>query len=421
MLVADPTNTPPRSGAPTRSARRSAVLGPLPTSADVVIVGGGCAGLATALTIGETPGDHDVVVIEGRRDADTRSWCSWEDGSDPVPEARSASWIRWEVRTDRGSSVGSDPAHPYTLVRAADRRRAVERRLAERGAVRIVDGTPVRTVGPGPEGLRVVTACGTVDAPTVLDARGPRCPTAPTVGRVLLHQRFVGQWIRADRPVFDHRTVTLMDFTGQPDDGPVHFVYVLPVSPTEALVESTLFTPDGRDPLDHRDAIATYVGRRWGLPAGSWTVTEEERGCIPMTDLPPETDSDGWAGAAVQGTTRPSTGYGFARTNRHAVSVAAHLLAGSPVPAFTDRARTRFLDAVFLRFLRDRPGRAPEAFRRLMALPGPLVVRFLSERSSVLDDLRVVLALQKAPFLAALVRTGLDAVARHRRDRRSRR
>jgi lycopene beta-cyclase len=266
-------------------------------------------------------------------------------------------------------------------------------------------------VTDGPD-VSVHSALGTVRAASVLDARGPRCPEHVGAGRVLLHQRFVGHWITADRPVFDTTTATLMDFGGQAASGPVRFVYVLPISPTEALVESTLFTPDAADPFDHEEHVARYVERRWGLRPDEWRVVDSERGCIPMTDVPVRPGARWSAAEAVVGTTRPSSGYGFARSNRHSAVVAQHLAAGTPVPPFVDGWRTRFLDAVFLRFLRDRPEQAPEAFRRLFALPGPLVVRFLTERSTPADDLRIVLALQKPPFLAALGRTVVDAVTR---------
>lgn len=388
----------------------------LPAAVDVAVVGGGCSGIATAVRLAALPGQRDVLVLEGRGGDDPRSWCSWDDGTDPLPEARSAAWDRWEVRSDRGVSTGTDPEHPYVLVRAADRRAAAEARLGADGPVRIVRGAPVSAVTPvdADAGVLVRSAAGTVRAGTVLDARGPRCPGHVAPGRVLLHQRFVGQWITTSTAVFDPSTVTLMDFVGQRQDGRVAFVYVLPVSTTSALVESTVFTRDEADPFDHRTAIAEYVRDRWGLDGAAWSVVEEESGCIPMTDAPPErltapslaapvAPRTAVSTVVVVGTTRPSSGYGFARSNRHSATVARALADGTVVPPFRDGRRTAFLDAVFLRFLRDRPGDAPEAFRRLFGLPGPLVVRFLSERSSLLDDLRIVFALPKVPFLAALV------------------
>lgn len=397
---------------------------------DVAIIGGGCSGLATAARLAEAPGRPSVLVLEGRTGRDPRSWCSWDDGGDPLPEARSASWTQWEVRTDDGVSLGVDPAHPYVLVRAEDRRAAAQRRLDAAGNVRLVAGSPVSRVTGDGQALVVGTNGAPVRAATVLDARGPRCPETVPHGNVLLHQRFVGRWVTTTRPVFDPRTVTLMDFSGSDQSSAVRFVYVLPVSETSALVESTAFTPDAADPFDHRAAVDEYLRRRWGLAADEWRVDDEEVGCIPMTDVAPErlagADDPRWhpAGdaltAAIVGTTRPSSGYGFARSNRHSAVVARHLADGTPVPAFVDRRRTCLLDAVFLRFLRDRPDGAAEAFRRLFALPGPLVVRFMSERSTLADDVRIVLALQKRPFLAALLRTVAEGLVRVRSARRGR-
>lgn len=391
----------------------------LPTAVDIAIVGAGCSGLATAVRLAGQLAQPTVLVLEGRGTPDPRSWCSWDDSSDPLPEGRSASWDRWEVRTDRGTSIGSDPDHPYVLVRAADRRAAAERRL-QGTSITVIDGTPVHNVTAAGDDALIHTPNGTVRAETVLDARGPRCPEHVEPGRVLLHQRFIGQWITTTRPVFDTTTVTLMDFTDQEAGGAVRFIYVLPTSPTVALVESTLFTANGDAPFDHLAHIADYVQRRWGLSTDEWQGGEEEAGCIPMTDAPPahltgRTFTQ--MPSAVIGTTRPSSGYGFARSNRHSIVLAHRLAGGEPVPEFQDRARTRFLDAVFLRFLRDRSDHAAEAFRRLLALDGPLVVRFMTERSTLLDDLRIVLALQKRLFLSALACTISDALRRRRHGR----
>jgi lycopene beta-cyclase len=330
---------------------------------------------------------------------DPRTWCYWDVGAALLPEAVSASWTRWEIRTPAGSAVGEDPGHPYRMVRARDYRAAARGRMERSGRVRLQEG--VRVEQP----LRA----GDLTA-RVIDARGAGAPAPLRPGRVRLQQRFLGQWIRAARPVFDPSTATLMDFPEQERGRGVRFVYVLPVSSTSALVEATVFSAGAHDRPPSREQIREYVRERWGLADDEWTVEEEEAGSIPMTDQPAVGSHAAFGMRA--GIARPSTGYAFTRIQLAARDAAIAVAAGGPLPVPRDPWRTRALDAVFLRFLRDQPHRAPEAFLHMFAgLPGPLTVRFLTERSTPIDELRLILALPKAPFLRAAATTLAERLA----------
>ena len=75
------------------------------------------------------------------------------------------------------------------------------------------------------------------DEPSLtFDSRPPRA------SRNAMLQHFLGQEIQVDKPVFDPSTAILMDFRVDQSKG-MHFIYLLPYSPTEALVESTLLAP----------------------------------------------------------------------------------------------------------------------------------------------------------------------------------
>ena len=355
-----------------------------------VVVGGGCAGLA--LGVAAAARGLPLLVLEARTgDEDERTWCAWDTGEALLPEAASRSWDRWEVRTPTATATASDPAHPYRMVRATDYRAAARRRLA---------GSPVQVL----EGVRASAADPAPGLPPVVDARGvPRGGRVPP-GRLRLEQRFLGQWIRTVRPVFDVRVATLMDFAQSTADE-VRFAYVLPVEPDLALVEHTVFARPGAGGIRFRDAIAAYVADRWGLLPDEWSVEGEEAGSIPMTDERPPGDGFGLRG----GVARPSTGYAYLRIQRAARSAADALATGDRPAPLRDPLRTRLLDAVFLRFLRDRPDLAPAVFVRMFAaLPGDLVVRFLTERSGALDDLRLILALPKRPFLRAALTAAVE-------------
>ncbi|MFD1720611.1 lycopene cyclase family protein [Amnibacterium endophyticum] len=370
-------------------------------AATTVVVGGGCAGLALGVALAER-GVPVVVADERPPGRDGRTWCHWDTGESLLPEASTRAWDRWEVRAGGAAVVAADPAHPYRLVRAHDYRAAAAARLAAASAGALRTGVRVEDV---PEHLRH-------GDPLVVDARGP-LPAAPVPpGRTVLHQRFVGRWVRTARPVFDDGVVTLMDFDRTAPGEDVRFFYVLPVAPDLALVECTVFARDRRRPLGLRDRVDAYVHERWGLEAGEWTVEGEEAGSIPMTDAPPPPQVDGAPLFGVRaGLTRPSSGYAYTRIQRAARDAAAAIARGEAPATPRDRPRTRLLDAVFLRFLRDRPELAGDVFVAMFAkLPGPLTVRFLTERSSPVDDLRMVLALPKVPFLRAAAATARERV-----------
>ncbi|WP_157071382.1 lycopene cyclase family protein [Curtobacterium ammoniigenes] len=374
--------------------------------ADVVIIGGGCAGLACAVAIAEQAPDRSTVVIDAlRADRDERTWCFWDDGSNPAPEAVRTSWTRWEIRTADRAVSAQDAAHPYRMVSASAYRQAMRRRAEGTGAVRVLSDTSVRSVWDAGARTAVEAGGAVIEAPCVLDARGADFRQPPENGRVVLYQRFVGQWISTTRPVFDPSTVTLMDFRESSSEDQVEFMYVLPISATHALVESTIFALERRRPHAFREDIAHYLQKRWALGPDEWEVTGEEAGCIPMTDAPAMHEALAFSIGVRGGSTRPSTGYAVARIWRNAHSVATAVRRGRTVPLMRDSARTRTLDAVFLRFLRDEPAAAPDAFARMFGgVPGPAVVRFLSERSSVIDELRIIFALPKRPFLRAAAR-----------------
>lgn len=82
----------------------------------------------------------------------------------------------------------------------------------------------------------------------------------------VLQQHFLGWFITTENPVFDADTATYMDFS-VPQKGNTRFMYVLPTSPTEALVEYTLFSEE-RLPMEaYETAIADYTQRAFDVLA----------------------------------------------------------------------------------------------------------------------------------------------------------
>lgn len=132
----------------------------------------------------------------------------------------------------------------------------------------------------------------------------------------------------------------------------------------------------------------------------------EERGYIPMTDysFPRRIGERSYSIGMLGGETRPSTGYTFLRIQRYCRVLAEALAADREPPYRVDSRRFETLDAIFLRFMRRHPERCPDIYARMFGRVSPgALIRFLTERSTPLEDLRLVLALPKAPFLKIAV------------------
>ena len=331
-----------------------------------------------------------MLLVDPRTRWDNdRTWCFWVPPDDPLLAFAAYRWDRWSVSTGGKTVVRSAPGEVYAQV-AGDRvyRDALEA-IAACPRVQLRTGR-VRAATASETGVNVELDDLWVSGGTFVDTRPPRMASPPARGERRLLQHFVGWHVRTERACFDPGVVSLMEF--EPSDA-VHFTYVLPYSPHEALVEDTWFSEEVHPPATYADALTAWLTPR----AGRWEVLRTEQGVLPMTTerFDPHPSAREWRVGLAGGAARPATGYAFVATRHMAQAVADRLLTGSTTSLTPLRSeRTELLDGVFLEWMHSAPERAPEAFFRLFDKVDPgALVRFLSNRSSLTDDLRVVAGL----------------------------
>ncbi len=393
------------------------------TMYDYVILGAGCAGLSTCLALLEAGVTGPISVIDARIDyRDDRTWCFWDVEPTPFTHLARASWDTWRVAESgsTGTVIHSETAYvslaatdfyTYTLD-AISRYPNVELRLGERV------GDPVEDLSVDPGGHAMInTSQGPVRSRQLVDSRG-FSPASEEIAlaratATWVPQQFLGLHIRAARPVFAPDECTLMDFDVDQSQG-LRFMYVLPTSDSEALIEDvymseTLLAADG-----YRREIETYLVDFFGLNPDEYEVLGEERGYIPMTDhnFRSTVSSHITALGVAGGATRASTGYTFLGIQRSVAKYVHRMVHGSAPAA---EPKCSLLDAIFLRFLADNPGRAPRVFGLLFGrVNTDSLVRFLTERSTFADHARLIIALPKLPFLATAARVFAQRLTRHR-------
>lgn len=189
----------------------------------------------------------------------------------------------------------------------------------------------------------------------------------------------------------------------------MNFVYVLPFSPYEALVEITLFSGALLTEEAYDKALRVYIHEHLGNP--SYQIIEVEQGKIPMTDQPfprfpaPFHMTIGTKGGRV----KPSTGYAFWRTQQDSQAIVESLITyGDPTHIPAERKRAQVFDSLMLQVMDKNGGRMAEIFTAMFKKNAiQRIFRFLDEESGLTDELGIIGSVSPGPFLKALLQTGI--------------
>lgn len=370
-----------------------------------IILGAGAAGLSLCYHLLER-GIRDPILILDRKASftDDRTWCFWNVRPTPFTDLAAHCWRRWDVVDAAGHATAQiSSAVGYVCLRGIDFYTSVLE------TIRRHDNVTLRLDSSGEDcrsfSDRSIVRVGhtNYEAEYLFDSRPRPAPD----GGVGLTQRFFGQFVKTKAPCFDTSCCTLMDFRAPQERG-LHFFYVLPFSPTEALIENTYIQDTATaasKPPQHREEIAAYLATQRGV--ADYDVTCEEAGMIPMTAYPfPKREGRMFFIGTAGGCTKPSSGYTFLRIQEQCRQIAAAAVRGT-LSTFREQlapARYRFFDTVFLQALRAQPGAFPGHFGRLFErVPPEALTAFLSETGTWHSDLQILRSLPLGPFLKAAI------------------
>jgi lycopene beta-cyclase len=218
-----------------------------------------------------------------------------------------------------------------------------------------------------------------------------------------LHQHFIGWFIKSKESVFDSECATFMDFSVE-QKGNTRFMYVLPFSPNEALIEYTLFSQDLLDKSEYENEIKFYIEN---LGITEFEIVEKERGNIPMTCYPfwkHNTKNIVNIGSAG-GWTKASTGFTFKNTTKKSKALVSFLKTEKDFTAFHSKDKFWFYDLLLLDILHRRNELGSVIFSTLFQkVKSILIFKFLDEETSFLEDIQVLWKCPKGIFIEALFR-----------------
>ena len=183
------------------------------------------------------------------------------------------------------------------------------------------------------------------------------------------------------------------------------FMYVLPINKKKALVEYTVFSKYLLDKRVYDDSINAYLALHY--PNQSYTILHEEYGAIPMTqnNFTSEQASGIIYIGTLGGAVKASTGFAFKSIQEQTQKIAISLSKKEQPNAVLNRTRHYFYDAVLLDILYNDKMSGAEIFSRIFSKnKAATVFRFLSNTSSIIDDIKIMITLPTRLFLLTAVR-----------------
>lgn len=376
---------------------------------DLIILGGGCAGLSLATNLICSKSKLSVLILEQRISyVNDRTWCYFSDNTSPRSDIQHR-WPYMRVASDDANVVIDCSSHPYEMVNAERFYNNAQAVIENSASVKLKLGVTVH------EGLEkhcalwsVSSDIGVFKSRYIVDTRPARQPRRDGAK---LWQSFYGAEIECETGEFNVLCGDLMDFSAAVACGSrrvlpkaVCFVYVLPTSHRKALIEFTAFGPDPLLPKDLDQLLQQAITHR--LSGSAYTVLRQEHGVLPMgiKSTKSHNDPSHISAGLTAGAARASSGYAFTRIQRWALCCAQSLTAGDgPVKHVQDSFVQKFMDSLFLKLVRLRPDLAPYLFVSLFSgTDTQSMIRFLSDRALLTDHVRVIASLLPGPLFKAL-------------------
>ncbi|NBF41838.1 MAG: Lycopene cyclase [Spirochaetes bacterium] len=374
---------------------------------DFIMAGGGAAGLSLAYNLTHSPlRDKRILIVDlDQKQNNDRTWCFWTADEPPYPEIISRSWPAFNFHGEGFESRLELSPYAYYMIRGIDFYRHTRSVLDALPNVDFLTAT-VDEVRDGHDRAEVRVGDNVYTADWVFDSLF--LPGEFRPDRVNYHyiwQHFTGWTIRTAEPVFDPDAATLFDFR-VPQHGVMRFMYILPTSATEALVEYTLFSADLLPDEEYVSELQRYITGILGVH--HYDIIEEESGKIPMSDQPfPRRGGNRIMYTGTKGgRVKASTGFAFFRTQRDSKAIVESLLTrGHPFHGNNPPARYRLFDSMLLQILYRHGELAKTVFTRLFEKnPVTRILRFLDEADGWGENLKLMATVPWWPFIRAWIK-----------------
>jgi len=374
---------------------------------DYIIAGSGCAGLSLLHKILQTPSlqNKSILVIDkDQKKSNDRTWCFWEKNPGPFESIVYAKWNKLEfLSTDFKKELNLE-SYTYKMIQGIDFYNFIINYAKKFKNVSFVQES-INSIDNIDKKAVLKTTKNTYTANYIFNSTNLFNPKINEQNSLLQH--FKGWLIKTEKPVFNPEIGRLMDFRVSQENGAT-FVYVLPTSTTEALVEYTLFSPRVLEREVYTSELKKYIKEELGID--NYTLIHQESGVIPMSlekfEQNPKQNviNIGTSG----GYTKASSGYTFQFIQKNIIEIINNLVEGNNLIQQTSFKNKyyQWTDRTLIDVLLSNKLTGKDVFTKMFQkVPAEKILAFLGNESSFLEDLKVFSSFPVKPFLTSGIKS----------------
>ncbi|NNK83279.1 MAG: lycopene cyclase [Flavobacteriaceae bacterium] len=374
---------------------------------DYIIVGNGLAGLQLALSFNNNSffKDKKIALIDvAEKTQNDKTWSFWEKETTPLTHLASKRWDFANIITTENRLSLSLKPYSYHSIKSIDFYNYAKNQLEKSNNIQFIIDMIIDVVEED-EKVIVKSIENTYYATHVFDSRIPTEYNLNAKRYTTLIQHFKGWLIKTEEDTFNENIFTKMDYRLK-DGNQTTFMYVLPYSKREALVEFTYFTEDIVDESTYDSFIKQYIKEY--LNVSEYKIIETEIGQIPMTTYPfyNHTTKNITKIGTAGGWVKPSTGYSFKITQQKVKRIVSNLKHNRLPSERLFKKKYFFYDKVFLQVLIDNNHKGDWIFQEFYRKNKTTTMfRFLDEESTFWEDIKIMISLFSFKFIKAFFKT----------------
>jgi lycopene beta-cyclase len=378
-------------------------------SYDFIVAGAGVSGLALAEALSRSPilARKKIALIDKvEKKNNDRTLSFWTTTPTPFEDCVFKTWKELEFISPQTQKIERLDKLSYQTIRGKDFYDFVRKKIQNFSNIEIINAEVVG-IEEDEQSAKVHLKEGdTLQATFVFTSLfNPKLFDFSKSYYILQH--FYGYFLKIDtqtEPAFTPERVRLFDLR-LPQENEVRFCYILPFSPSEALVEFTIFSkkllPTRKN---YQDILENYIHHT--LKIKHFEVQEIEEGIIPMTDyvFPKRGGKRICHIGVLGGAAKPTTGYAFLRMVREAADIVSNLEKNNS-PFYKPKFNAQFLtyDRLLLDIMQRDGGDIQRIFSHLFQNNRiEDVLLFLDEKTNFMQDFKIMASVPPLPFLTSI-------------------